>query len=886
MHSGGELSKIVLVDNASKDKVSDWHEIVQMSSKIQVVRLERMVGLSAAKNRGVKELALPTGSEAMLVFLSSRSIVSEKWLVPLHGSVGADNVVYPAVDIWDHTSATLMPADDNVVAGFTWAMAFRWEDATNDARVFRSSGGGRDSAKYSPATPGVFAVRASYFAEIGGFEESLDTATRLLRDQTTTRAGAGGLNTYYWSHEDISDPALVEFSLRVWLCGGSIIQQPCSRVAHNYRTIFEDGLSVGEGVTQHVVDHTVMRIAEYWFPVPLREVIHQARFAGRVPHTIGDLTSALRSPETLFSVPALRAERCAGVDWFLAEVYPGLATDVAAVTRYFREQLISERVVEKTMAPLLQQYHKETEHSQVSPATVEKIRRFADEDRRSGRTGLVVGGSGVPVNPIAPVKELTDEEKRMISDSSHENHVNFVQDSLVCEDQPTTWEKDDCSVMAGEGDQCRTNPSYMMFGCPKTCGLCGSDGKLCTDYYLNKCPQWKAEGECESNADEMMVKCRLTCGHCKISQPGAVKLPRVQPAVAVVASPEDVTERVDPYVAQRQWHDGLLPDPMVGAQQSVQCEMHRRPNGDLLGNVHVDKANSLEDLQKPGMPRVFCGIYTMESKHANNVQATRETWAKKCTGFVAFSTADDPSIPGRPALPPLSFFACLLTYMFVFMFCVAMAIKHEGEESYNNMWQKSRSIWKHIARHYADEFDYFLMGGDDMFYLVENLIRYLGSEEIVAAQRDSAHGLFLGRRFFPPKQNVFNSGGAGYLLDQKALRLLAGNIDSPKCFSHQVGFWEDVNVANCLRVSSNKELVPYDTRDSQKRERFHPFSPGQHLTYGVGRLDPNDWYVKYNPELKVGAECCSDRSVSFHYIGAELMRKLHAYVYHCPKKPQ
>ena len=53
------------------------------------------------------------------------------------------------------------------------------------------------------------------------------------------------------------------------------------------------------------------------------------------------------------------------------------------------------------------------------------------------------------------------------------------------------------------------------------------------------------------------------------------------------------------------------------------------------------------------------------------------------------------------------------------------------------------------------------------------------------------------------------------------------------------GFWEDVNVANCLLKSA--DISPLDTRDSLKRERFHPFTPGQHLEY---RIPPNqqDWY--------------------------------------------
>ena len=35
----------------------------------------------------------------------------------------------------------------------------------------------------------------------------------------------------------------------------------------------------------------------------------------------------------------------------------------------------------------------------------------------------------------------------------------------------------------------------------------------------------------------------------------------------------------------------------------------------------------------------------MESKHTNNVKATKELWAKKCSGFMAFSTVTDEKIP-------------------------------------------------------------------------------------------------------------------------------------------------------------------------------------------------------------------------------------------------
>ena len=245
----------------------------------------------------------------------------------------------------------------------------------------------------------------------------------------------------------------------------------------------------------------------------------------------------------------------------------------------------------------------------------------------------------------------------------------------------------------------------------------------------------------------------------------------------------------------------------------------------------------------------------MLSKHASNVAATRETWAKRCDGWVAFSTSTDATIP-------------------------SIKIEHEGPEAYDNMWQKSREIWKYIALHFIDKYDWFLLGGDDMFYIIENLRQYLSTDEI-SMEQQKLKGMFLGRRFFPPKQRVFNSGGAGYLLDRVALRKLVSLIDTPSCFPHQHGFWEDVNVANCL---SKSDILPYDTKDPAGAERFHPFTPGQHLEYRIPSKP--DWYALYNPGLKVGYECCSRESISFHYVPADLLRRLNQYVYKCENKVQ
>lgn len=272
-------------------------------------------------------------------------------------------------------------------------------------------------------------------------------------------------------------------------------------------------------------------------------------------------------------------------------------------------------------------------------------------------------------------------------------------------------------------------------------------------------------------------------------------------------------------------------------------------NKDLFDKVPITVVDPLE----PG-PSIFCGVYTMEQNHPTNVRAMRETWAPHCDGFVAFSTRSDPRIP-------------------------ALAIKHEGREEYNNMWQKSRSIWEFIGKHYLQDFDYFILGGDDMLVFPGNLRQYLKS---LSMSPDD--DLFAGRRFRGRGQdNYFNSGGAGYVLSRGTLRkFYERGLENDDCHAHERTPMEDVMMADCLRKAFNIGLT--DTRDSLGRERFHPFAPGTHLTWKPPRPGETDWYAEYNEEwgVKLGQQCCAPDSVSFHYIKKPAMvRHLFSLLYCC-----
>ncbi|CAM9672737.1 unnamed protein product [Ectocarpus sp. 6 AP-2014] len=272
------------------------------------------------------------------------------------------------------------------------------------------------------------------------------------------------------------------------------------------------------------------------------------------------------------------------------------------------------------------------------------------------------------------------------------------------------------------------------------------------------------------------------------------------------------------------------------------------------------------------MPRIFCGIFTHRKNHFTKVKAIKETWAVNCDGFVAFSDAADPDLH-------------------------TFQIEHEGPEEYGNMWQKSRAIWKYINFHYKNDFDWFLLGGDDLFVIVENLRKYLLSDEIMHAAGGVINGgpnpMYLGRRLRPFNDDewIFNSGGASYVLNQASVGLLASNLDEDTCQPHKKTSWEDVMVAMCLKKNG---VVAFDTRDASGRERFHPYTPAVHFGYRtpmrpedrlVSGIVVGDWYIGMAIDLIFGLEGCSSDSISFHYVDEDLMRRLYHLVYSCGKNP-
>jgi glycoprotein-N-acetylgalactosamine 3-beta-galactosyltransferase len=202
-------------------------------------------------------------------------------------------------------------------------------------------------------------------------------------------------------------------------------------------------------------------------------------------------------------------------------------------------------------------------------------------------------------------------------------------------------------------------------------------------------------------------------------------------------------------------------------------------------------------------------------------------------------------------------------------------------------------MWSYIYDNYYGEYDWFHIGGDDLFLIVENLKYYLESEEIRTAANGGIYlpdgtetvqtPLLLGRRFayMGDLNDIFDSGGSGYTMNKAALKSLVVEA-FPNYFPHTHTFSEDTMVAKLFRKMN---VLPYDTKDDEGSERYMPFLPGHHYNYRLPKdpLKSKDWYAKYSINIKEGLEHCSPRSVAFHYVKDEMMKRLFVLAYRlCP----
>uniref|UniRef100_M4BBG0 Uncharacterized protein n=1 Tax=Hyaloperonospora arabidopsidis (strain Emoy2) TaxID=559515 RepID=M4BBG0_HYAAE len=128
---------------------------------------------------------------------------------------------------------------------------------------------------------------------------------------------------------------------------------------------------------------------------------------------------------------------------------------------------------------------------------------------------------------------------------------------------------------------------------------------------------------------------------------------------------------------------------------------------------------------------------------------------------------------------------------------------------------------------------------------------------------------------------VFNSGGPGYALNRLYLDQIVHTLPDWTCLSDRYSEMlpDDASISFCMMWH---DVLPWDTRDHQGRERWHADRPK-----GVFFTDPSraeGWYVQYHQHIggvRWKQESTAPDSVAFHYISPALMYHLERTLYFC-----
>ncbi|CAH8510360.1 unnamed protein product [Schistosoma turkestanicum] len=256
---------------------------------------------------------------------------------------------------------------------------------------------------------------------------------------------------------------------------------------------------------------------------------------------------------------------------------------------------------------------------------------------------------------------------------------------------------------------------------------------------------------------------------------------------------------------------------------------------------HLAEATLANALAK--QVRVFCWILTMPKNHQSKAVHVKATWAGRCNKYLFISSETNDSLPS------------------------IAVINSEGR---NLLWNKTAGAIKYIAKHFANDYDYFMKADDDSYVIVENLRKIL-------QKQNPDKPFIMGRRFKPFVKQGYMSGGGGYVLSRAGLLNIANGLETnPTCRSKENVFAEDVKLGSCAEATN---VTVVDSLDAEGRECFHPFSP-LHMLTDNSKTYP-DWFLEYNyHRIDTGFNCCSDYAVSFHYIEPEEMYLYEYMLYH------
>uniref|UniRef100_A0A915AX99 Glycosyltransferase 2-like domain-containing protein n=2 Tax=Parascaris univalens TaxID=6257 RepID=A0A915AX99_PARUN len=277
------LKEIILYDDFSDEDAILIDHLLKYATierwpieKFIIKRSNERLGLIRAKTYAAR-----LASADVLVFLDSHCEVTDRWIQPLLAQIQEDNtrVVIPLVDLispvkFDYEKAMVTKSAFDWGLNFVWKY-FKWEYfdiPENNIKPFKSP----------IMSGGLLAIERKFFHEMGEYDTSMEI----------------------WGAENI------EMSVRMWLCGGSILVVPCSRVGHVFR-VRRPYKGKPDMADENLFNS--LRTVKVWFD-EYEKYFYKAR-PNAIGINAGDLSERFELKRRL---------RCKPFSWYINEIYPEL----------------------------------------------------------------------------------------------------------------------------------------------------------------------------------------------------------------------------------------------------------------------------------------------------------------------------------------------------------------------------------------------------------------------------------------------------------------------------------------------------------------------------------------------------------------------------------